>query len=74
MLYGLEIVSITKRPEMEAEMAESKMLRLLMGVTRIDSIGNKYIRGTAHVEDRIEVVWACAEEGCIVYQEKDVED
>ena len=47
MLYGLETVALTKRQE--AEMAELKMLRFSLGVTRMDKIRNEYIRGTAQV-------------------------
>ncbi|KAK3563338.1 hypothetical protein QTP86_021817, partial [Hemibagrus guttatus] len=49
MLYGLETVSLRKRQESELEVAELKMLRFSLGVTRLDSIRNEYIRGTAHV-------------------------
>ncbi|KAK3526352.1 hypothetical protein QTP70_024631 [Hemibagrus guttatus] len=49
MLYGLETVSLRKRQESELEVAELKMLRFSLGVTRLDRIGNEYIRGTAHV-------------------------
>ncbi|KAK3531629.1 hypothetical protein QTP70_025816, partial [Hemibagrus guttatus] len=49
MLYGLETVSLRKRQESELEVAELKMLRLSLGVTRLDKIRNEYIRGTAHV-------------------------
>ncbi|KAK3541670.1 hypothetical protein QTP86_000341 [Hemibagrus guttatus] len=49
MLYGLETVSLTKRQESELEVAELKMLRFSLGVTRLDRIRNEYIRGTAHV-------------------------
>ena len=47
MLHGLETVALTKRQE--AEMAESKILRFSLGVTRMDKIRNEYIRGTAQV-------------------------
>ena len=47
MLYGLETVALTKRQEMEV--AELKMLRFSLGVTRMDKIRNEYIRGTAQV-------------------------
>ena len=47
MLYRLETVALMKRQE--AEMAELKMLRFSLGVTRMDKIGNEYIRGTAQV-------------------------
>ena len=49
MLYGLETVSLTKRQEAEMEMAELKMLRFSLGVTRMDKIRNEYIRGTAQM-------------------------
>ncbi|XP_060743999.1 uncharacterized protein LOC132857897 [Tachysurus vachellii] len=49
MLYGLETVTLKKRQESELEVAELKMLRFSLGVTRLDRIRNKYIRGTAHV-------------------------
>ncbi|KAK3569029.1 hypothetical protein QTP86_021562 [Hemibagrus guttatus] len=49
MLYGLETVSLRKRQESELEVAEPKMLRFSLGVTRLDRIRNEYIRGTAHV-------------------------
>ncbi|KAK3561400.1 hypothetical protein QTP86_000596 [Hemibagrus guttatus] len=49
MLYGLATVSLRKRQESELEVAELKMLRFSLGVTRLDRIRNEYIRGTAHV-------------------------
>ncbi|KAK3569308.1 hypothetical protein QTP86_026541, partial [Hemibagrus guttatus] len=49
MLYGLETESLRKRQESELEVAELKMLRFSLGVTRLDRIRNEYIRGTAHV-------------------------
>ncbi|KAK3560442.1 hypothetical protein QTP86_008437 [Hemibagrus guttatus] len=49
MLYGLETVSLRKRQESKLEVAELKMLRFSLGVTRLDRIRNEYIRGTAHV-------------------------
>ena len=45
MLYGLETVALTKRQEAEMEVAELKMLRFSLGVTRMDKIRNEYIRG-----------------------------
>ncbi|KAK3537499.1 hypothetical protein QTP70_012129 [Hemibagrus guttatus] len=48
MLYGLETVSLRKRQESELEVAELKMLRFSLGVTRLDRIRNEYIRETAH--------------------------
>ena len=49
MLYGLETAALTKRQEAEMEVAELKMLRFSLGVTRMDKIGNEYIRGTTQV-------------------------
>ena len=49
MLYGLETVALTKKQEAEMEVAELKMLRFSLGVTRMDKIRNEYIRGTAQV-------------------------
>ena len=47
MLYGLETVALTKRQEAETEVAELKMLRFSLAVTRIDKVRNEYIRETA---------------------------
>ncbi|KAK3521037.1 hypothetical protein QTP86_003681 [Hemibagrus guttatus] len=44
-----ETVSLRKRQESELEVAELKMLRFSLGVTRLDRIRNESIRGTAHV-------------------------
>jgi len=49
MMYGLETVAMTKRQEAELEVAEMKMLRFELGVTRMDMIRNSLIRGTLHV-------------------------
>ncbi len=49
MLYGMETVPLTKKLEVELEVAELKMLRFALGVTRMDKIRNDYIRGTTHV-------------------------
>ena len=35
MLYGLESVALTKRQEAEMEVAELKMLRCSLGVTKL---------------------------------------
>ena len=50
MVYGLETVAVTKNQVEEMEVAEMKMLRFAMGVTRKDKIRNDYIRGTVKVE------------------------
>ncbi|KAF3701774.1 hypothetical protein EXN66_Car017462 [Channa argus] len=45
----LETVPLKKRQEAKQEVAELKMLRFSLGVTRMDRIRNEDIRGTAHV-------------------------
>ena len=50
MVYGFETVAITKKQVEEMEVAEMKILRFVMGVTRKDKIRNEYIRGTVKVE------------------------
>ena len=50
MVHGLETVAVTKKQVEEMEVAEMKMLRLSMGVTRKDKIRNEYIRSTVKVE------------------------
>ena len=51
MLYGLETVPLTKKQEAELAVAELKMLRFSLGVTRMDKIKNDFIRGTAQVRE-----------------------
>ena len=50
MVYGLETVTVTKKKIEEMEVAEMKMLRFAMGVTRKDKIRNEYNRSTIKVE------------------------
>ena len=50
MVYGLETVTVTKKQVKEMEVAEMKMLRFAMGVTRKDKTRNEYIRVTVKVE------------------------
>ena len=50
MVHGLETVAVTKKQMEEMEVAEMKMLRFAMGVTRKDKIRNEYIRSTVKVE------------------------
>ena len=50
MVYGLETVAVTKKQVEEMELAEMKMLRFAMRVTRKDRIRNEYIRNTIKVE------------------------
>ena len=50
MVYGLETAAVTKKQAEEMEVAEMKMWRFAMGVTRKDKIRNEYIRSTVKVE------------------------
>ena len=50
MVYGFGTVAVTKKQVEEMEVAEMKMLRFAMGVTRKDKIRNEYIRGTVKIE------------------------
>ena len=50
MVYGLETVAGTKKQVKEMEVAEMKMLRFAVGVTRKDKIKNAHIRSTVKVE------------------------
>ena len=50
MVYELETVAVTKKQVEEMEVAEMKMLRFAMGVTRKVKIRNEYIRSTVKVE------------------------
>ena len=50
LVCGLETVAVTKKQVKEMEVAEMKMLRFAMGVTRKDKARNKYIRSTVKVE------------------------
>ena len=50
MVYGLETVAVTKKQVEEMKVAEMKMLRFAMRVTRKDKIINEHIRSTIKVE------------------------
>ena len=49
MLYGMETVAMTERQVGKMEVAELKMVRWALGVTRKDKIRNEYVRGTAKI-------------------------
>ena len=49
MLYGLETVAVPKSQKEELDVAELKMLRFSLGVTRMDRIRNEQVSGTAQV-------------------------
>ena len=50
MVYGLEMVAVKKKQVKEMEVAEMKMLRFAMGVTKKDKIRNDYIRSAVKAE------------------------
>ena len=73
MLYGRETVALMRRQEAELEVAELRMLRFALGVTRLDKIKNTHVRGTASEYsadwkeskgDQAEVVWVCSAKEC----------
>ena len=49
ILYGMETVTVTERQMGKMEVAELKMVRWAVGVTRKDKIRNEYVRGTAKI-------------------------
>ena len=49
MFYEMETVAVTKRQVGKMEVAELKMVRWALGVTRKDKIRNEYVRGTAKI-------------------------
>ena len=55
-MCGLKTVALTKRQDADEKVAELKMLRFSLGVTRMDNIRNEYVIGTGQVgrfEERI---------------------
>ena len=49
MLYGMETVAVTERQVRKMEVAELKMVRWAMGVTRKEKIRNEYLKGTTKI-------------------------
>ena len=49
MLYGMETVAVTERQMEKMEVAELKMVRWALGVTKKHKIRNEYVRGTAKI-------------------------
>ncbi|XP_037779447.1 uncharacterized protein LOC119575988 [Penaeus monodon] len=49
LTYGLEAAPLKKLEEKKLDVAEMKMLRWMVGVTKRDKIRNDYIRGTVKV-------------------------
>ena len=50
LMFGLETTTLSKRQVADLEVAELKILRFALGVTRKDKIRNEHIRGTAKVK------------------------
>ena len=78
MLYGMETVAVTKRRMEKMEVAELKMARWALGVTRKDKIRNEYLRGTAKIaklgensECKATLVWTRKKERRRLRGEKD---
>ena len=57
MLYGIETVVVTERQVRKMEVAELKMVRLSLEVTRKDKIRNEYVRGTAKIAKLGDKLW-----------------
>ena len=49
MLYGMETVAVKKRQVGKMEVAELKIVRWALEVTRKDKIRNKYVTGTTKI-------------------------
>lgn len=48
-IKGLDMVPLTERQEVEAEVEELKMLPYSYEVSRMNKIKNEYMRGIAHI-------------------------
>ena len=57
MLYGMETVAVRKRQVGKTKVAELKMVRWALGVTRKDKIRNEYVRGTANIAKLGDKLW-----------------
>ena len=57
MLYGMETVAVTERQMGKMEVAELKMVRWALGVTRKDKIRSEYVRGAAKWQCKATLVW-----------------
>ena len=57
MLYGMETVAITERQMGKMEVAELKMVRWALEVTRKDKIRNEYVIGTAKIAQLGDKLW-----------------
>ena len=57
ILYGMETVAVTERQMGKMEVAELKMVRWALGVTRKNKIRNEYVRRTAKIAKLGEKLW-----------------
>ena len=60
MLYGMETVAVMERQVGKMEVAELKMVRWALGVTKKDKIRNEYVRRTAKIAklgDKLRNAW-----------------
>lgn len=49
VMHGLDMVPLTERQEVEAEVEELKMLQYLCKVSSMNKTKNEYMRGIAHI-------------------------
>lgn len=49
MMYGLEAAPLKRQEERKLDVAEMKMLRWMVGITRLDQVRNDYVRGSVKV-------------------------
>ena len=68
MMYGAETCALKKSQQKKLVVAEMRMLRWMIGVTKLDRIRNDRIRGTTkvgemdkNVQESRFVIWACIE-------------
>ena len=57
MLYRMETVAVTERQVRKMEVAELKMVRWALGVTRKDKIRNEYVGGSAKIAKLGDKLW-----------------
>ena len=80
MLYGMEAVAMTEKQEGKMEVAELKMVRWALGVTKKDKIKDEYVKGTAKIAklgDKLRgprLCWTRAEERRRLRWEKNDKD
>ena len=57
MLYGMETAAMTKRQVGKMKVAELKMVRWALGVTKKDKIKNEYVRETTKIAKLEDKLW-----------------